>query len=145
MVRLSISIAFLPRATSHASSATERPLRVDIERIERMARRHEQAVAAQSAETKIGAALGQRDLADPLALRAEDHHAVLSLTHAPAAPQVAIDIAAEAVRRLIRLAGNEGARIGELVVEHVIEADHPRRDSGLEEVHLLFVWREAKP
>src|SRR5712691_8490156 len=109
MIPLLISIAFLPRAISHASSAAERTLRVDIERIERMARRHEQAVAAQPTETKVGATFGQRDLADALALGVEDQHAVLGLTHAPAAPEIALDIAAEPVRRLIRLASDEGA------------------------------------
>ena len=41
-----------------ASSATLRALRVDVERIERMARGHEQAVPAQAAEAEIGAKLG---------------------------------------------------------------------------------------
>src|SRR5262245_53149420 len=107
MVRLLMSITFLPsrNTNSHASSPTEHALRIDVERIERMARRHEQAVAAQPAEANIGAALGQRDLADALALGVEDHHPIVALTHAPAAPQVAIDIASEPVRSLIRLAG----------------------------------------
>src|ERR1700682_5846475 len=53
--------------------ATHRALRVDVERIDRMARRHEQAVALDAAETQVGGALGQHDLADPLAVRGEYH------------------------------------------------------------------------
>ncbi len=49
--------------------AAGRALRVDVKRIKRMRSRHEQAVALGAAETKIGAALRQRDVADRLALR----------------------------------------------------------------------------
>ncbi len=43
-------------------------LGLDIERIDRLARRHEQAVALDTAETEIGAALRQHDAADHLAV-----------------------------------------------------------------------------
>src|SRR5690242_4626482 len=47
----------------------ERALGVDVKRIERLARRHEQAIAHRSSEAEIGAALGELDAADQLALR----------------------------------------------------------------------------
>src|SRR5262249_48252521 len=96
-------------------SPSRRALRVHVERIERMARRHEQPVALDAAEADIGGALGQCDEADGFAGRVENLHAVLlRATHAPAAPQIAVDVAAEAVRRAARLGGDEGAAVGEL-------------------------------
>src|SRR5207244_12203760 len=70
---------------------------VDVDRVERLARRHEQPVSAASAKAQIGAAFGQRDAADQLAVRGENGDAV-ELARAPAAPQIARDVAAEAVR-----------------------------------------------
>src|SRR6478752_3706766 len=77
----------------------ERALGVDVERIQRLARRHEQAVPLEAAEADIGGALRQRDAADRLAVRVEHHDAVeFGRAHAPAAPQVAVDVAAHAIR-----------------------------------------------
>src|SRR5690242_12126527 len=59
-------------------------LRVDVQRVERVARRHKQAIAMAPAEAEVGAALGQRDVADRLARRIEDAHAVELVGHAPA-------------------------------------------------------------
>src|SRR5580704_16083192 len=51
-----------PASLSHRlASAPDRALGADIERIERVARRHEQAVALDAAEAEVGGALGQRD------------------------------------------------------------------------------------
>ena len=61
---------------SHRPLAAGHALRVDIERIERLARGHEQAVALQAAEADIGAAFGQRDAADHGAVGGEHQHAV---------------------------------------------------------------------
>src|SRR5215213_5416579 len=81
------------------ASATRRALRVDVERIDRLARRHEQAVAATAAEAHVGAALRQLDAADEAPFAVVDHDAVeLVGAHAPAAPQIAVDVDAEAVR-----------------------------------------------
>jgi hypothetical protein len=86
-----------------------------------MARRHEQAVASGAAEAKVGAALGQRNEADQLAGGVENLDPVLlGVTHAPAAPEIALDVAAEAVGGAARLSGDEGAAIGELVVVDVV-------------------------
>src|SRR5688500_19375416 len=100
----------MTRSGRAAASATRRALRVDVERIDRLARRHEQAVAATPAEGQVGAALRQLDAADEVAVAVVDHHAVeLVRAHAPAAPQVPVDVDAEAVR---------GARAG--VDEHAL-------------------------
>src|SRR5262249_2719001 len=56
-------LARLRRLASPASYA----LRVDVERIDRVARRHEQPVAVAAAEADVGGALGQRYEADRLA------------------------------------------------------------------------------
>src|SRR5262245_15570715 len=121
-------------------SPSRRALRIHVERIERMARRHEQPVALDAAEADIGGALGQCDEADGFAGRVENLHAVLlRATHAPAAPQIAVDVASEAVRGAARLGGDEGAAVGELVVVDVIDADHARRHAGLDDVELLLV------
>src|SRR3954454_3244146 len=57
-----------------AGSAAQRTLRVDVERIERMARRDEQPIAVAAAEAEVGRALRQVDMADRLAVRIEDAH-----------------------------------------------------------------------
>src|SRR5882724_7083365 len=89
------------------SLAAERPLRVHIERVDRLARGHEQAVALDAAETKIGAALGQRDAPDHDAVwRVDDDAVEFGIAHAPAAPQIAVDVAAHAV-------GGAGAGVDE--------------------------------
>src|SRR5687768_7091989 len=59
--------------------AARRALRVDVQRIERRARGHEQAVAVRAAEAEVGAALGQIDAADQPAVGIEDRHAVEAL------------------------------------------------------------------
>src|SRR5271170_4751033 len=96
----SIRGTLLDSGFARTRSAADRALGVHIQRIERVAGRHEQAVALDAAEAEVGAALGERDLADPLAVRIEHHDAVERRRGAPAAPQVAVDVAAEAVRRL---------------------------------------------
>src|SRR5438445_8888857 len=55
-------------------SPSRRALRIDVERIERVARGHEQPVALDTAEADIGAALGQRDEADGFAGRDDNLH-----------------------------------------------------------------------
>src|SRR5262245_19260408 len=68
--------------------ASHRALRIHIERIERMACRHEQAVLVHAAEAQIGATFGKRDPADLLALRTVDGDAVEFFAGAGAAPDV---------------------------------------------------------
>jgi hypothetical protein len=70
-----------PRPRSAAGFA----LRVYVERIDRVAGRHEQAIALQAAETEIGAAFRQGDEAD----RIEDFHSILLRSaHPPTAPEL---------------------------------------------------------
>src|SRR5947209_16863080 len=85
---------------------SNRAARLDIERIERMAACHEQPVLLAPAEGEIGAAFGQADEADRLALRVEHHHAVEVFrlgrgraVAAPATPEISLGIDAEAVER----------------------------------------------
>src|SRR5689334_14545392 len=91
-----------------------------------MTPRHEQTIAFRPAEADVGGTLRQADVADRRALRIEDADTVkLGGAHAPAAPQIAVDIDAEAVRRLGLGTGDELLRIGELRsvdIEHVDRA-----------------------
>src|SRR5215510_15057543 len=69
-----------------------RALRLDVDGVERLARGHEQPVAARPAEADVGARLRQANHADPRAV-GSDH-----LNAWPrASPDVAVDVAAEAV------------------------------------------------
>src|SRR6266403_1600522 len=62
----------------------QRALGVHVQRVDRLARCHEQPVALQSAETQIGAALRQRDAADLRAVGGEYEYAVqFRIAHAP--------------------------------------------------------------
>src|SRR6266436_536183 len=127
-------------------STAGRALRVHVERIERMARRHEQPVASDAAEAEVGAALGQRNEADRLAGGIENLDPVLlGGTHAPATPEIALDVAAEAVGRAARFSSDEGAAIGELVVVDVIDLDHAWDHTRFDDVEFLFIGRKGKP
>src|SRR5215470_11786046 len=111
-------------------STARRALCVHEHGIDRMARRHEQAIALDAAEAQIGGALRQRDEPDRLAVGVEDLHAVLlRVAHAPAAPEIAVDVAAEAVGGAARLGGDERAAVHELLAVDVIDADHARSDA----------------
>src|SRR5260221_913271 len=106
-------------------STANRALRVDVERIERLAGGHEETVSLQAAEAEIGAALGQRDAADRLPRRREDHHPVETvLAHAPAGPEIAVDVAAEPVRRSLPRVDEDPA-LGQMLAvgDDVLHAD----------------------
>src|SRR3977135_3848512 len=60
-----------------AASPALHALGVDVQRIDRVARGHEQAVALDAAEAHVGAALGQRDESDRLAGGIEDLDPIL--------------------------------------------------------------------
>src|SRR6266511_6344365 len=55
-----------------------RPLRVDVDRVQRLARHHEEAVALGAAEAEVAAGLGQPDAADELAFGRPDRHAAIA-------------------------------------------------------------------
>src|SRR5476649_1234942 len=73
------------------------PLRLDIERIDRLTCGHEQAVALLAAETDVGAALGQHDAADHRAVGGVNRDPVLGLAAAPCAPEVAVGVDPDSV------------------------------------------------
>src|SRR3954454_13346137 len=78
-------------------SAADRAFGVDVDRVERLARRHEQPVPLDPAEAEVGAALRQRDAADHFAVRGKHDDAVEPGPGTPAAPQIAVHVATEAV------------------------------------------------
>src|SRR5207248_9945422 len=103
----------LPERTS--ALTTERALRVHVERVKRMACCHEQPIALDAAEAQVGAALRQSDEADRLAGGIENPHPVLlRVAHAPTAPEVAIDVATQAVRGAARLGSDACAAVRRL-------------------------------
>src|SRR5579871_2119747 len=75
-------------------------LRLDIDRVERLARGHEQAVSFLAAETEIGAAFRQTDLPDPMPVVGRKHlNAVVTLADpAGADPDIAFGVDPQAVR-----------------------------------------------
>src|SRR3954469_9594445 len=79
---------------------------LDIQRVKRMAARHEEAVLLRPAKGQVGAALGKADEADRLSEGVEGHDASGALRFgggravaAPAAPQIAVGIDLESVER----------------------------------------------
>src|SRR5436190_5844281 len=79
------------RATSLGSCEVG-ALRLDVDGVERFARRHEQPVAARAAEADVGAGFRQPDQADGRAVGSDYLHA-----RARAAPDVAVHVGADAV------------------------------------------------
>ena len=76
--------------------------RFDVDHVERLAAGHEQPVPLRAAEADVGARLRQADHADALAVRRDHLHA-----GPRARPDVAVDVAADAVGRRRRAgAGN---------------------------------------
>jgi len=82
---------------------------VDVQRIQRLTCRHEQPVASCAAKADIRGAFGQRDAADHCAVGREHRDTVEFGAHSPAAPQIAIDIAAEAIGRALTEIGEIAA------------------------------------
>src|SRR5258708_7992040 len=86
-------------AASDNRSAERSALGCDIDRIQRLARRHEQAVALLAAEADVGAGLRQADLADAHPIRRENLDAVVALADPSGAdPDVAVDVDPQSVR-----------------------------------------------
>src|SRR3954462_1373750 len=100
-----------------------------------MARRHEKAVALYPPEAEVRAAPGQGDSADYRAVGGEDHDAVALRAHAPAAPQIAVNVTAEPVRRAALQIG-EIARVGEpvAVTDDIIDLDVARLGARFYEI-----------
>src|SRR6185436_10989916 len=87
-------MGILPRARS----GERRALRVDVYRVHRLTPCHEEPIALGASKAHVGTALGQENAADELAGRVEDGHAVQPLAATPAAPEIAVRVAPEAVR-----------------------------------------------
>src|SRR5215470_18548090 len=80
------------------TSGLQGTLGLDINRVNRGARRHEETVPLLAAEAQIGAGLRQMDLSDEIAVRRIAAHAVLpGIGPAHAAPNIAVDVGAHAI------------------------------------------------
>src|ERR1700757_3737304 len=64
------------RSPTMAGAASGRAVRLDIERVQGMTRRHVEPVVLRSAKSEVGAALGQANMGERLAFRTEHHDAV---------------------------------------------------------------------
>src|SRR5262249_13329585 len=119
--------------------------RIHVQRIERVTRCHEQAVALTSAKGDVGAALRQRDEADRLALGIEYLDPVeLGVAHAPAAPQVAVHIDTEAIGRAIRLRCDQNALVDKAgaVVDDIISINWAPGWAAVLDITFALVGRE---
>ena len=109
---------------------------------------HEQAVALEAAEADVGAALGQpmRPIGLPSGANTCTPSSAL-VAHAPAAPQVAVDVAAHAVGRAAGAGVDQHAlvRDGPAVLGDVVGEDLAVRDAArLDHVEQALVGREAE-
>src|SRR5580698_3292894 len=105
-----------------------RALGFDIDCIERLARRHEQAVTLLAAEAEIGTALRQTNLADPLAvIRCKDLHAVIAFPDpAGADPDIALGIDPQAIRKTgstVQFHVDQRTRVCELAAVEIVLPD----------------------
>src|SRR6266478_1405998 len=126
-------------------SAADHALGVDEDRVERLARGEEEPVAPQAPEAEVGAALGEQVATDDPTVGIVDRDPVEPLAPTPAAPEVAVGVAAHPVRD----AGSrvdEDAAVGErgAVVDHVEDADLARHRPRHHHVEAALVGREAE-
>src|ERR1700730_14779183 len=131
------------------------PLRVDVERVERLAGGHEQPVAFRTTKAHIGGDLRQMDAADQLGLRVPHRHSIVpdGTAGVARAPQIAVDVAARRPARTSPINHEIGEEllIGELVgwpnIEDVYVAfaaapGIARARAGADHVELLVVGRK---
>src|SRR5262249_15157652 len=110
-----------------------------------MTRCHEQAVALTSAEGEGGAAPPQRDEPDRPALRiGYPYPPELGVSHAPAAPQVAVHVDTEAIGRAIRLCCDQDALVDKAgaVVDDIISINGARVWTAILDITFALVRRE---
>src|SRR3954447_23915464 len=134
------------------TSTIMRALRLDIDGIKRLARRHEQAVSLLATEAHIGAGFRQANLTDACAVRRENLDAVITFANpARADPDIAIDVDPQSVREA-RLAVerhiDQRARVGKFVAIEIVLPDDILgiwvvRDAGIADVDLLVVVAEG--
>src|SRR4051812_1187651 len=108
--------------------ATGSTLDVDVKGVDRPRGGHEEPVAFLPAEAKVGTALRQPDAADQFALGREHDDTIEFLAHAPAAPEITVDIGAEPVCCALA-AVVEHPVVGELgpAIDDVVDADQAVR------------------
>src|SRR5882724_10875451 len=144
----------VPRGAGVQRPATRKPpgestaldaLGIHVEGVERLARRHEESVALDSAEAEVGAALREQDAPYEPGGGIEDRHAIQPFAPAPAAPEVAVGIAAHPVRDP-GSGIHEHAAVGERrpTVDHVEDANLARRGAADHDVELRLVRCEAE-
>src|ERR1700733_5079984 len=96
-----------------------RALGLDIDSIQRLAGRHEQAVSLFATKAEIGAGLGQTNLRDTLAIRCKNLDAVIAVADpARADPDIAFGIDPHAIRETgfaVERHVDQRARVRELV------------------------------
>src|SRR5689334_12909935 len=136
------------RRVAKLYSAAGYALRVHVKRVDGLARGHEQAVVLAPAEADVGTALGQGYVADGRGVGCKDAHTIeIGPAHAPAAPEIAVGIAAHAIWR----AGScvqEDAAVAEsgAVLREVVDLELAVGHSArLHDVELALVGREAEP
>jgi len=117
---------------------------LDVHAVQRLARGHEQSIAAGATETDVGACLGKADHADAIAVGRKDLH-----SRARAGPDVAVGVAADAIRRRWR-AGAGNVELHEtLAVAQLAAIDIPHLDlarhSGIGDIELSIVGRKTDP
>src|SRR5712664_961989 len=129
-----------------------RALGFDIDGIERLAGRHEQAVSLLAAEADIGAGLGQENLTDAHAVRREDLDAVIAWADPSGAdPDVALGVDPQAIgeaRLAVQRHVDELLRIRKLVAIEIVTPDDILgvgivRDTGIADIDLLVVVAEG--
>ena len=90
-----------------------------------------------AAETDVAASFRKVDAADEFAFLVEDGNAIQAfLSHAPANPQVAIDVDAKPVRRSAIVGRQERSIVCQLrsVLRDVVGSQDTRRSSGFDNV-----------
>src|ERR1700754_5003899 len=100
-----------------------------------------------AAETDVRAALGQRNMTERFAARREHAHAVEFVgAHAPAAPQIAVDIDAKTIGRAAWARIDQHAVVREraAVLDDVEGANRARRAPRPTDIEHRFVGRECE-
>src|SRR5262245_30279901 len=138
-----IRAARMARRYVKATSAAGRALRLDVDRVDRLARGHEQAIPLAAAEAEVGASLGQQDPADQRAVRRKHRDAIMALAAREAGPDIALGVAADAVGEA-RLGVEEEPPVHRLAVDDVVHARGLWAVRRVDHVEALLVGREAE-
>src|ERR1700722_11468398 len=127
-------------------------LGLDIDRVQRLARGHEQTVSLLAAEADIGAGFWQANLTDQLAVRRENLDAVIVIANPSRTdPDIALGIDPHAVRKAgfaVQRHVDQRARVRQLVAVEIVLPDDVLRlrvvgDAGVADINLLVVVAES--